>query len=707
VRPGDEEVRLSEKIEPVPFETVWSELGLGDQPRPIPLDKTITGRTWSDLDPGERPQGNGLGGRITVRILAASPAPPEPFDSQVTAPDSHDVQATHPVQRNCPRLPDAISLHTLPRISLTAPGAPSGRHATPDSDPARRSDLEIVDILGEGGMGRVHLARQRSLSRDVAVKVVKPEAQDDTSVEALLSEAVIMGFLEHPSIIPVHALGLDDAGQPILVMKRVEGVVWRDLIENPGHPAWARLETMAEDRLGVHLEILLQVANALAFAHSRGIVHLDVKPANVMVGDFGEVYLLDWGVATGIERTARPARHALRGTPAYMAPEMVSPRAGMIDERTDVYLLGTTLHVALTGRSRHEGRTLLDVLGAAYASRPFAYDASVPAELAAICNRATHADRGRRYPSIPAFRQAIQDYLRHRGSIALSATAATLLTALKAALAAKGEEAGVFDAERAYRLMTECRFGFMQALRAWKDNAAACDGLERCIEVMIEHHIAEGSVSAARGLLGELPAPRPDLKKKIDALEEEQRKRREEEERLKHMARDFDLTVAARQRTAILFALGAAVLVAVLTWMASTGAEAPTHQRMITVACLLLVAVTIAVAIGRRHLFRNTANRRIVALLYTVLGALLVHRIIAASRGMLPSMVLLDDMLMLSALMAAGSVMLLRWLGWVSLLFGAGVVFSVLRPELGATAFSVAAILAFFVGVARLKRRRA
>src|SRR5262249_35011988 len=151
-------------------------------------------------------------------------------------------------------------------------------------------------------------------------------------------------------------------------MKHVEGVSWRDLLRDGAHPAWAKVGAPGEDRLVSHLQILMQVCNAVEFAHRRGLIHRDIKPANVMVGEFGEVYLLDWGIAarTGIlaeasshlgESGAEPTPRML-GTPAYMAPEMLSRKVGPIDERTDVYLLGATLHEVLTGRPRHVGSTL-------------------------------------------------------------------------------------------------------------------------------------------------------------------------------------------------------------------------------------------------------------------------------------------------------------------------------------------------------------
>ena len=159
-------------------------------------------------------------------------------------------------------------------------------------------DFEVTGVLGEGGMGRVLLARQRSLRRDVAIKVIKAEVQHPEVIEALLAEAVVTGSLEHPRIVPVHALGRDSEGQPVLAMKRIEGVSWRDMTRDSDDPRWASIAPESEDRLDVHLEIFMAACNAVHFAHSRGIVHRDIKLDNVMIGGFGEVYVVDWGIAT-------------------------------------------------------------------------------------------------------------------------------------------------------------------------------------------------------------------------------------------------------------------------------------------------------------------------------------------------------------------------------------------------------------------------
>ncbi len=132
------------------------------------------------------------------------------------------------------------------------------------------AELVAVELLGEGGMGQVLLAHQRSLGRDVAVKMLKPNAASDAAAAALTLEARTTGSLEHPGVVPVYALARDSAGLPALVMKRVEGSSWRELLRDANHPAWQHV-ARNDDRLCANLEILVSVCNAIAHAHQRGV----------------------------------------------------------------------------------------------------------------------------------------------------------------------------------------------------------------------------------------------------------------------------------------------------------------------------------------------------------------------------------------------------------------------------------------------------
>ncbi len=595
---------------------------------------------------------------------------------------------------------DGLPFDATRRATLPSASRPSGAdlpHITLSGladDPAHerdgrgKADLEIRGLLGEGGMGRVHVAHQRSLDREVAIKTVRPEVRDPAAIATLIAEAVITGSLEHPSIVPVHAMGVDRTGRPLLVMKRVEGFTWADLLHDPAHPGWARLPNLPSERLVAHLEILLHVCNAIELAHSRGIVHRDIKPGNVMVGSFGEVYVVDWGIAARIESLREQGGNRIVGTPAYMAPELVSADLGPVDERTDVYLLGATLHEILTGRPRHEGTNLFQVLSAAFESRPQEYGVDVAPELAAIGRKATQADRELRYPSARDFRQAVSDYLHHRGSIALSDAARRRLEELTASGSRAGE-----DPEGQHRLMTECRFGFMQALGAWPENEAARRGLDRCLEVMLHQAIAERRPSSARALLAELEKPSPVLAARIDELEVELANERTRKESLERMEKDLDLNVSSRGRVRLTGFLTLALLLASAITIGTpilTGRE-PGHRELLGIEVGATTVIGVLTYLGRRDLFRNSANRRVLVAVVAGATGIVINRLAGLVTGTAIAATCAADAVLLGGVvsMLAATVMPRLWRA-VPLFLATAVV---------ATAWPVAAMSALSVSV--------
>lgn len=192
---------------------------------------------------------------------------------------------------------------------------------------------EVTGRLGRGGTSVVFAARDRLLERDVAVKVIDPRATGDGAIRRLEREARILARLEHPGIVPVHDAGRLADGRLFYVMKLVRG---------------ERLDrrVAGTPSLGERLALVLRVADAVSFAHAAGIVHCDLKPENVMVGAFGDVLVMDWGVA-GVMTDDAGATGLVAGTPGFMSPEQASGAAGAIDPRADVYGLGALLRSVL------------------------------------------------------------------------------------------------------------------------------------------------------------------------------------------------------------------------------------------------------------------------------------------------------------------------------------------------------------------------
>lgn len=459
---------------------------------------------------------------------------------------------------------------------------------------------------------------------------------------------------------PVHALGVDEQGRPAMVMKRVDGVAWDALLANPAHAGWEGWPGTPEDRLAGHLEILTQVCNAVHFAHSRGVVHRDLKPENVLIGRFGDVYVADWGVAARIDL---PADEGMCGTPGYMAPEMVLGKA--VDQRTDVYLLGATLHDVLTGKLRNTGDTAVAALAACLEGSPYAYDASVPAELAELCNRACHRNPDERLPSAKAFRDAIESFLQHRVSAALSSVAAERVRRCEELSAL--EEPDAATRQELERLITEAHFGLEQALSEWPDNPTAIE---------------------ARGVLERL-------------LE----RRRQHTEELERFAREQDPTRGARTR-AVSLSILAGTTALVITFALSRG-RATTLTMFVVNPLILLVAFGgIAYALRRRIVYTEF-NRRMFALVAIGLVYLILGRLAGFFVDIELHHMFARDLFVSSAILAIGTVTLVRWMIVGAILMAIGAVVALALPLHSHVVFGVTSLSALVAVVLASSLQRA
>jgi len=470
--------------------------------------------------------------------------------------------------------------------------------------------VEVIGRLGEGGMGVVELARQRARDREVALKRLATAPDDPSEGYSLLDEARILGGLEHPNIVPVHAVGVDPELGPVVLLKRVQGVSWaEDLADDRDHlPHDART-------LDKHLRVLLQVCNAAHFAHSRGVFHRDIKPANVMLGAYGEVYLLDWGLALDATSAAN-APKAIAGTAAYLAPEMVDGDASAIDARTDVFLLGATLHEILTGRPRHTATQIVTCLAQAALAKPAKYGPEVPEALAAICNAACARDPKARFPSAQHLRDAVADYLDEREAQALLDAARDALAEAKRA------------PDDATRRLYEARFAAEQALRLRPGLVDAKRMRRRCIHAAIRHELERDNLPGARGLMDELEGARvPEALARL--LEDAEDAHRREAERVERLRRDVDPEVSRRQR--LQAGAGALVVIgayqALMFWLYPVGTlEATPYLIAGALAVAPLVALALAVA---RSLQQTAMGRQFGWLLLAIVLSLLVSRTLA------------------------------------------------------------------------------
>ncbi|MCC6524203.1 MAG: protein kinase [Polyangiaceae bacterium] len=271
-------------------------------------------------------------------------------------------------------------------------------------------------------MSSIRVALDERLGRRVAMKQVDlPLEPGSKEARRFLDEAQITGQLDHPNIVPIHELGLDPRGAPtFFTMKLVRG---RDLGARLDELGPARLEA---DELEALVRVLVRVCDAVSFAHSLGVIHRDLKPRNVMIGAFGQVYVMDWGLALVRAKSEHPPEersHAI-GTPAYMAPEQAWPRFEAIDERTDVYGLGGILYTVLTGTAPHGvlGDPIATVLaareGVVRPPEELAPQDRLPPELCRIAMKALAPDPRDRYQAVPELELELEAFLRGGGWLA-------------------------------------------------------------------------------------------------------------------------------------------------------------------------------------------------------------------------------------------------------------------------------------------------
>lgn len=381
---------------------------------------------------------------------------------------------------------------------------------------------EVAGIIARGGMGAVYLARQQALEREVAVKVMTAQADSPEMAERFRREALVLGKLAHPNIVPIYDIGTDDQGQLFYTMKLVKGRTLQHILMDLRQEDGAALRTHGLVSL---LTVFHKVCDALAFAHSQGVIHRDLKPENVMVGEFGEVLVMDWGLArtqdaeTGghgegetfdpelsasaplrASESALTLQGSIMGTPQYMSPEQAMGQIDELDERSDIFSLGGILYAILTLRPPVEGQTLEEVLRkvtGAQITSPVAFQASlttrtkarrkgelldpkelkplphvpggrIPAALSSVVMKALQLDKQQRYQTVAEFSADIEAY---QAGFATKAEQAGLGTQLVLLIK---RHRGIFStAAAAWLLITALAVWFVLNLRAKERRAVA------------------------------------------------------------------------------------------------------------------------------------------------------------------------------------------------------------------------------------------
>lgn len=496
--------------------------------------------------------------------------------------------------------------------------------------------LVVGDTIAKGGMSSILSAEQTSVDRKVVVKIPSDMEKNNEARNFMLREARITAKLEHPHIIPVYDIATDKNKVPMIVMRHVQGETWQEWIRKPDKISRA---FGAMNTLQWNLKILVQVAKAVEFAHSKGVVHRDIKPGNVLIGAQGEAYLFDWGIAFESKASEDEQNIGIAGTPAYIAPEMLDGNSKRIGPHTDVFLLGAVLYEMMAGYAPFQADTLVEAIDLARRGDP-SFDLDYPDELVEICKNALRPKIENRTPNVKTFIKQLEAFFEHLHSITLETMASGATEKLRTKLDFVNLD-NEKEKTEVYRLFEECKFGFSNSLSLWSENRNAAQGLNSVVSRMIKAELQHGDPDAAATILASTQIEFPKLSEQVRAARISARKKTEAQGQAfeTNKKQSSGLYLKARQWIFFGIMLSLALMPAVI--------GVRDHWGYIKSSTVYLVGLLLFGIYSRDAFFASMYNRRSAACLVGALLTKIIISIAALKFGVAESAVASHHMLMM------------------------------------------------------------
>ncbi len=493
------------------------------------------------------------------------------------------------------------------------------------------STFKTNGILGEGGMGVVYLAEQPILNREVAIKKIRFPSRAKTL--ALLEEARITGLLEHPGVVPIHQIIWKAETEEIeVVMKRVQGTTLADMLSK---------ENLFKNPEPI-LKSLIKICEALEYAHSKGIIHRDIKNENIMIGEFGEAYLLDWGIALDMNRKSSHST-CLAGTLSNMAPEMLRGNLNKVNEQTDIYLLGASIHELLTNEYRHSGDTVDELISQIEKSEPYKYGEDVPSEIGKLINACCHKDMDKRPKSVSIIRKKLESFIQIRQAHELCKSALISLKDFQNLV-----NDGNLNHNKTIELHNKfhlARFGFEHALSIAPGMETAKQGLISAINGMFRYFIDKKQYQAAKLFKESTHLLDDVLLNQFDTIWQEKQKAENEKLRLQKIGERNDPNKSTKER--IVLGLCVVLIMSLMSYLLSKnetpGPDSLQPDELFVQTIVLLIPIAIVLITMRKKLLYNQHGFRASVGIAGAVLAMFFHRWIGLKYGVQTEAIIFTD----------------------------------------------------------------